>query len=506
MEPAVHLRRITKRYGALLANDAIDLTVAPGDLHAIVGENGAGKTTLMHILCGLLSPDSGEVKVEGRALPPGDPRAALRAGVGLVAQHFSLVPTLTVWENVVLGREPARWGRLDRRRAIARTAALADRLGVTLPLDAPVETLPIGLQQTVEILKALHRRARILILDEPTSSLSPPEAGRLFDLVARLRQAGATILLVTHRLREVQDHATRATVLRNGRLVQTFNRDEIDPAPLVRAIVGSPESEPAPAFGAPDRPEPAPRSGEVRLQIHNLTVSAQGHTPVDRLSLTLHRGEMLGLAGVVGNGQQELVGALTGQLPVRSGRILLNGRDLTRLPVAARRAAGLCLIPEDRQAEGLIPAFSLRDNLILGNQRDYASLRGLNFPAMAARAQDLMDRFDIRTTGPLQPAARLSGGNQQKAVIARELSRNPDLVLAVQPTRGLDLKATAFLHDQLKAVCARGGSILLISSDLEELLALSDRIAAIYRGRIAGDLPRNAFDEETLGKMMTGTD
>ncbi len=490
------MRAITKRYGGLLANDGIDLTVERGELHAIVGENGAGKTTLMHILCGLVPPDAGEVIVEDRCLPPGD--ATLRDGMGLVAQHFSLVPTLTAWENVVLGCEPARWGRLDRRRACEQTAALADRLGVVFPLDVPVEALPLGNRQIVEIIKVLYRKARILVLDEPTSTLSPPEADRLFVLIERLRGEGTTVLLVTHRIREVQDHATRATVLRRGRRVRTFDRNEIAAEALVRAIVGGSKNAPVPLPGSP------PPSAEPLLKIESLHVST--HTPVNGLSLTLCRGEILGIAGVVGNGQKELVGAITGQLPVRDGTVVLNSRNITRLPPAARRAAGLATIPEDRQKEGLIPAFSLRDNLILGDQRRYSRLRGLNFPAMSAHARALIDRFDIRASSPRQLAAGLSGGNQQKAVVARELARNPDLVLAVQPTRGLDLNAAAFVHAQLDAVRARKGGVLLISADLEELLALSDRIAVIYRGRIVGNLPGRPFDMETLGKMMTGAE
>ena len=522
MIPAITMRDITVRYGPMVANDAVDLAVQPGEMHAVVGENGAGKTTLMHVLCGLVRPDTGTVCVDGRVLPPGRPDAALDAGVGLVAQHFSLIPPLSVWENVVLGCEPVRWGCLERRKARAQTADLVERLGVSLPVDAPVESLPLGVRQIVEIAKALYRRARILILDEPTSALSPPEADRLFTLVTRLRDDGTTVLLVTHRIREVQAHATRATVLRRGRIVRTFDRDDFDAGTLVQAIVGSREDGASPAhrngssvpFSASRKGAKAQRDtgtmqgrplrSETLLQIERLDGPTGTRASLDSLTLAVHRSEILGIAGVAGNGQQALVRAVTGLSPVRAGRIVLNGRDITRDSVAARRAAGLGFIPEDRHVEGMIPGFSIRDNLLLGSQRRHTGVRGLDFNAVTAHAMDLIARFDIRCEGPHQLAHRLSGGNQQKMVVARELSRRPDLILAVQPTRGLDIRAAAFVHRQLMDVRARSGGVLLISSDLEELMALSDRIAVLYRGRAMGVQSRETFDSEALGRMMTG--
>jgi len=507
---------ITVRYGPVVANDAVNLTVQPGEMHAVLGENGAGKTTLMHVLCGLVRPNSGTVCVAGRALPPGRPDAALAAGVGLVAQHFSLVPPLSVWENVVLGCEPARWGWLERRKARAQTAALVARLGVSLAVDAPVAGLPLGVRQIVEIAKALYRRARILILDEPTSALSPPEADRLFALVARLREDGTTVLLVTHRIREAQAHASRATVVRRGRIVRTFDRGDFDAGTLVQAIVGSRDGD-APfhrsgrsvAFsasrtGAKTQGNVDAMQSETLLRIERLDGPAGARAPLDGLTLAVHHGEILGIAGVAGNGQQALVRVVTGLSPVRAGRMVLNGRDVTRDSVAARRAAGLGYIPEDRRAEGLVPGFSVRDNLLLGSQRRYTGVRGLDFRAVTAYSEDLIARFDIRCEGSHQPADRLSGGNQQKVVVARALSRRPGLVLAMQPTRGLDIRAAAFVHRQLMAVRARGGGVLFISSDLEELMALSDRIAVLYRGRVMGVQPCEDFDAEALGKMMTG--
>ncbi len=493
--PAIDMRGICKQYDQVLASNNIDLTVHPGELHAIVGENGAGKTTLMNILCGLVSPDTGEICVHGNHLPPGSPSASLDAGIGLVAQHFSLVPTLTAWENIILGREPGNRGLLNRRLAREQTRELAHRLGLSFPLDAPVETLPLGTRQGIEILKALYRNARILVLDEPTSALSPPEAERLFEQVQHLRERGTTVLLITHRIREVQDHATRATVLRQGRLVRTFEQNEIDPDALVHAIVGHPQTS--------STPRATPPLTAPCLQIQNLKVHP--NRPVGRsLDLTVYRGELLGLAGVSGNGQKELAAALLGRLPVPTGTIHFNGQDISRLSISARRTAGLAYISEDRDQEGLIPALSLRDNLLLDNQRQYNSFRGLDFQAMDRRAQELITDYDIRAADLLQPVAHLSGGNRQKTVVARELARSPDFVLAVQPGRGLDLDAAAFVHQQLRAVCERGGAVLLLSTDLDELLTHCDRITVLSQGKIAGELPRNAFDVNLLGQWMTG--
>lgn len=508
MPAALEMRGITKRYGSLLANEGIDLSVGGGEVHAIVGENGAGKTTLMHILCGLVRPDLGEVVVDGQALPLGDPRAALNAGLGLVAQQLSVVPALTAWENVVLGREPVRRGRLDRRAAIEATAGLARSLGVSLPLDVPVETLPLSMRQIVEILKALHRRARILVLDEPTSALAPAETARLLAMVRRFRDAGTTVLLVTHRIGEVLDTADRATVLRLGRRVETFERGDLQADRLVRAIVGE-RAEAGSAVLESVRPRTRPyrrpreEDGPL-LEIEGLKVEADGRALIDGLDVRVGRGEILGIVGVAGNGQRELAGAVTGRFRAAAGAIRMDGRDVTRHSQRDRRAAGLAVIPEDRVSEGLIPTFTLTENLALGFHRRFGGRWGLDLEEMARHAARLTDRFDIRAVDSRQHVSSLSGGNQQKVVVARELAGDPVLVVAIHPTRGLDLTAAAFVHAQLEAVRGRGGGVLLMSSDLEESMALSDRIAVIYRGGVVGEQSCDGFDAEALGMMMTG--
>jgi simple sugar transport system ATP-binding protein len=488
----------------VVANDAIDLDVEARSLHAVVGENGAGKSTLMHILAGLLPPDEGEVTVQGRSLSPGALDA--RERVGLVAQHLSLVPTFTAWENIVLGCEPLRWGLLDRKAASDAIDRLSEDLGIRIPTNRPVNTLPVGTRQVVEIAKALSRQAGVLILDEPTSSVSPPEAQRLFSLLHRLRERGITVLLVTHRVSEVVAHATSATVLRRGRSVATLGRDDLTPGALVRAIVGDSGT----AVGSTEGPGPAPAASRPRgdrgipvLQVDGLTVKAEGREAVQGVSFTLRSGEILGIAAVSGNGEVALIRALTGVDAAAEGRINLRGRPLEGLSTARRLAAGLSLIPEDRLAEGLIPAFSVRDNLVLGRHRAFAGPLGFRSDAIDRHAAALMRDFDVRSEDPGQPVEALSGGNQQKVVLARELSRSPEAVLAVNPFRGLDVAAAAAVRGHLQSVRARGGGVLLLSPDLEDLTTLCDRIAVLNKGRIVGTQTSDRFDTEALGRWMT---
>lgn len=497
MPNAIEMRRITKRYGALVANDEIDLTITRGEIHAVVGENGAGKTTLMHVLSGLVRPEGGEVRVNGAPLRLGDPGAASKAGVGLVAQHLSLIAPFTAWENVVLGAEPSGWVGMDRSRAFAATDALAKELGVAFPLDQAVEDLSFGMRQTIEIMKALYRGAKILVLDEPTSTLPPPEAERLFALIHKLRERGTTILLVTHRIQEVLDHAMKATVLRDGRVAHCFDREEIDSEMLVEAILGG--------RGVPFEQDRDPvRSDETLLEVEGLTTSLSGQVRLEELELTVRRGEILGIAGVAENGQHALAGAITGTLPIESGQIRLAGKEITRASVGSRRMAGLAYIPEDRHTDGIIADFTVADNLVLGRQRQFSQVWGLDRVSMETYARSLVERFDIRSQGLQQQARDLSGGNQQKLVVARELGSDPLFVVASDPTRGLDFESTAFVHRALKAVRDQGSSALIFSSDLEELLSLSDRVAVICRGRIVGIQSREAFDVPALGRLMTG--
>lgn len=510
MSPAfIRMRGIVKRYGGLPALDGVDLEVRAGEAHALVGENGAGKSTLVRVLAGLTTPTAGEVEVEGHPLPPGDPQAALAKGIAVVQQHFALVPALTVAENVVLGAEPRRGPFLDRRRIAREVEALIARLGVPLRPGDRVEGLTVGQRQAVEILKALHRRVRCLVLDEPTSALSPAEAQRLFEAVRRLRAEGVALLLVTHRLREVFAHADRATVLRRGRVAGRFDVRDVTEADLARAVIGE-------GAVADVRVERAAGVGEVLLEAQDLSATDERGAPaLNGLSLVLRRGEVVGVAGVAGNGQAELARALAGRLPVTSGQVFFMGEPVAGRALAAR--LGLSCIPEDRDAEGLVLPFSLAENAILGDHREerfsafpfhvsrftfHNSL--FNADAIRAHAESLIHQFDVRAQGVASPAESLSGGNRQKLVVGRELGRNPHLVIAAQPTRGLDIRAAAFVHGQLIAARDRGAGVLLISQDLEEILRLSDRVLVMVRGRIVADLPRAGADEERLGRLMTG--
>ncbi len=504
MKPAVEMRGITKRFGPVWANSRIDLSVDRGGLHAVVGENGAGKSTLMHILAGLVRPDEGEVTVAGQQQPV-DLRGP-RPHVGLVAQNLSLVPALTGWENIVLGREPTRWARLDRRAALDGASRIARDLGLLIPLEMQVSHLPTGTRQIVEITKALYREAQILILDEPTSAISPPEAARLFDLLQNIRNRGVTVILVTHRVSEVVRHATAATVLSRGRVVAEFTRDALSADALVGAIVEggtSSETKDVLAHGLPGaRPEPkAPDLPQLALEA--LGVEARDGPGIRELSLAVNPGEVLGLAAVAGNGEVELVRAITGQLPASSGRILVRGRDLTRCTIADRRRAGIAVIPEDRGLYGLVSELSLADNLILGDHRLFTSPTGISAGAVARHAEGLVQDFDIRAADAREPVGTLSGGNQQKAVIARELSSSPAVVVAENPFKGLDVAAAAFAQERLLEVRSRGDGVLLLSPDLEELIAVSDRIAVIFQGQIAGIQTSDRFDVEELGRWMT---
>jgi len=418
-----------------------------------------------------------------------------------------VVRDLKVWENVVLGCEPLTRGCLSRSRAREQTRVIAQSLGVDLPLDATLRDLPVGLCQIVEIAKALHRRARILVLDEPTSALSPPEADRLFSLMAELRDRGVTVILVTHRVQEVVEHATRATVLRRGRAVRTFQPGEFGTGDLVQGIVGDPEGDEALGVGSEvtrARPRPADPCARPLLVVRGVhTAPSGGVSGLKGVHIAVQSGEILGIAGVAGNGQQALVDTVVGRARPASGSIVLAGTDVTERSVAARRRAGLAFIPEDRGEEGLVPGFSVGENLVLGSHRRFARAWGLSLPAMRAYAREAIQEYGVRTVGHRSPIRMLSGGNQQKVLVARELLGRPGLVVAAYPTRGLDLEATEFVRSQLARVRDSGGAVLLLSADLDELAALADRIAVMYRGEIAGCLPSGEFSSGTLGEWMT---
>ena len=499
--PAIRLESIHKSFGPVHANRGAALEVAAGEIHALVGENGAGKSTLMRILSGMYEPDAGTVEVMGRDVTGWSTADAIAAGVGMVHQHFMLVPTLTVAENMALGNEPRAGLGFDRARALADVEALSARTGLHVAGDRLVADLSVGEAQRVEIVKALHRGAKILILDEPTAVLSPPEVDELWTVLRRLRGQGDTIVLITHKLDEVMEVSDTVTVMRQGRTVQRTPTSATTPADLARAMVGRDVALAAEAAAR----APAPATGGAALEVRDLVVAGPRRPrAVDGLSFGVAPGEILGIAGVEGNGQTELIEAIAGLRPALEGSVSIGGRDVTQLDVHARAEAGLSHIPEDRHRRGLILDLPVADNLILGRQRHFSRRGVLDLDAIARHAAERIEAFDVRPRDPAAAARALSGGNQQKVVIARELGRDFVVLLAAQPTRGVDVGAIEFIHAQLRAARDAGKAILLVSAELTELLALADRIAVMYRGRIAALVPRDDASEETIGPYMTG--
>jgi len=498
--PAVALRNVTRRFGTCVANDDVSLELEPGTVHAIVGENGAGKTTLMRVLYGLIAPTGGHVEIDGRAVQIRRPADAMRLGLGMVHQHFMLVGPLTVAENVCLGREPGgAGGRLDRRRAEAEVAQLSERYGLPVDPKARVSTLSVGGQQRVEILKALYHEARVLILDEPTAVLTPQEVDDLFRVLRELKKAGTTIVLITHKLAEVKALADHVTVMRGGRVVGGGPASELSVERIAELMVGRAVS------SLHDRGAATP--GEPLLEVRGLTVrDERGLEAVRDVSLVVRAGEIVGIAGVEGNGQHELIECLAGLRRAERGEIVCAGRALSGRSAAEHARAGLAHVPSDRLRRGLVPPFTLAENLVLGRQREAAVGHGalLQPSALARRASPLLQEFDVRPPDPAARAEQLSGGNQQKVVVARELTRGARVVLAAHPTRGVDLGAIEFIHRRLLAERDGGHGVLLVSSELSEILALADRVLVMYEGRIVHETTRTAADERTLGLYMAG--
>ncbi len=499
--PAFELAGIVKRFGAVVANDRVDLAVERGEIRALLGENGAGKTTLMRVLYGLEAPDAGEIRIDGRRRTLGSPSDAIRAGLGMVHQHFMLFPSLTAAENVVYGREPRRggWrrGLLDRLEASRRVAELGERYGLPVDPETRLGDLPVGLRQRVEILKALYRRAQTLILDEPTAVLTPAERDALFRVLRQLATEGRTIVFITHRLGEVMALADRATVMRDGRVTATVDVAGTSPEALCRHMVGR---------DVVLRPARTPKPpGAPMLAVEHLTVrDAAGRRAVGGVTFEVRAGEILGVAGVAGNGQRELAAALAGLLPIESGHVEIRGRDVTRANVAERRRAGLAYVPEDTGGVGLALGASIADNLIMTSRRELTR-RGVLARARARElAARLVERFAVKAPALDATAATLSGGNRQKLVAARELSREPALLIAEQPTQGVDVGVAEAVHRDLLAARAAGRAVLLISAELGELTALADRILVMFEGRIAGEVAGEEADEETLGLLAAG--
>ena len=499
----LELAGITKAFGPLVANDHVDLALVEGEVHCLLGENGAGKSTLMNILFGLLHADSGEIRIDGQPVRFADPGEAVRRGIGMVHQHFMLVPVFTVAENIVLGFEPTRrLGFLDRRKARADILRLSREFGLEVDPDALVENIPVGAQQRVEIVKALMRDAQVLILDEPTAVLTPQESEGLFRVIRSLAESGRSVLFITHKLKEVFAVADRITVMRLGKVVGHTTPQETSEAELATMMVGRSVEL------VVNKREANP--GQPVLELHDLTLTDErGLTVVDRVSLTVRSGEVVAVAGVQGNGQTELTEAITGlhHGGVTTGSIRLAGQDVTRASPRQALRSGIANIPEDRQVDGLVLSMSIADNLVLDvfNQQPYARFGARDLGRVRRDGERKLKEFDIRASSAEVPVGTLSGGNQQKVVVARELSRPVTLLVASQPTRGLDVGSIEYVHRRIIDERDRGAGVLLVSSELDEVMALADQIAVMCRGRIVGVVPPTTSREQ-IGLLMAGVE
>jgi general nucleoside transport system ATP-binding protein len=499
-ELVLEMHGITKRFPGIVANDHVDLDVRKAEVHALLGENGAGKSTLMNILYGLYKPDEGEIRLAGEPVVFGSAKDAIRAGIGMVHQHFMLIPVMTVAENIVLGNEPTREGIiLDERGAEERVREISKQYGLAVDPTALVSDITVGQQQRVEILKALYRGAEILILDEPTAVLTPQEAGELFEIVGSLREGGKSIIFISHKLNEVLEIADRITVLRRGKTIETVPREGATEESLARSMVGRE------VLLRVDKPPAQP--GDVMLRVEDMHVlDDRGIAKVNGVSFDVRAGEIVGIAGVDGNGQSELIDAIAGLQKIRSGSVELAGRTYDSASAREMLDAGLGHIPEDRQRRGLVLEFTIAENIAL---HDYAKSPdakwGWLFPnRIVQRARGLIREFDVRGGGALTRAGTLSGGNQQKVVAAREIARDPKVLIAAQPTRGLDVGAIEFLHRRLIEERGEGRAILLVSLELDEILSLSDRILVLYEGEIVGEHGADVSEEEIGLEMLGG--
>ena len=499
----LELRQITKRFGDVLANDHVDIVVKPGTIHAIVGENGAGKSTAMRIAYGFYTADSGEILVDGQVRDIKSPHDAIALGIGMVHQHFMLVETMTVAENIVLGAEPGSEFALDLKSAAAQIRQLSEEFKLAVNPNEPVEHLSVGQQQRVELLKALYRHAKLLILDEPTAVLTPLEVEEFFAILRRMREQGKTVIIITHKLSEVLAISDEVTVMRDGRVVGRVQTKDTNAAELARLMVGRE------VLLRVEKPEP--KVGPSVLELKNLSVmDSAGAKRVNEVSFEVRRGEIVGIAGVEGNGQTELIEALAGLVdPARiTGVMNFEGGDLTARGARVRRELGIAHIPEDRHRRGLLLDFSLAENAILGvhYRPPVAALVGgifLDENAVQRRAAEIIQGFDVRPPNAALPARALSGGNQQKLIIGREYHVAPKLLLVSQPTRGVDIGAIEFIHRQLVSLRDNGCAILLVSAELEEVTSLSDRLLVIHDGRIAGEVDPKIATLEEIGLLMT---
>jgi general nucleoside transport system ATP-binding protein len=498
--PLLRMAGITKAFPGVVANDGISLELRAGEILALVGENGAGKSTLMKILYGLYKPDSGEIYVRGERLRIAGPKDAISHGIGMVHQHFMLVPPFSVLENVILGDETSSWGILKNAKPGAALKKLEEDNGLEVDLDAEVGELPVGLQQRVEILKILYRGADILVFDEPTAVLTPQEIAELFKTFKRMKEGGKGIVFISHKLDEVLEIADRITVIRRGRVVRELSASEATKPMLAELMVGKP------VILNVDNPSLPP--GAAVLEVEGLRLKGRGRVDALRdVNFAVHEGEIYGIAGVEGNGQSELVRAIAYKTPLKAGRLWLGGAEIQGLDVRRRRELGMAHIPEDRRRYGLLLPNSLADNFVLGShyKKPFVNAASVqNRKAIAAYARRLIGQFDVRAPSELTPAHALSGGNQQKVIIARELSAEPRLLLAAEPTRGVDVGATEFIYRQLVEAKRHGAAVLLVSSDLDEIMSLSDRIGVMFKGRIIREFSRGSTSKEEVGFFMMG--
>ena len=500
MESVLELRGITKRFPGVLANDQISIDLRKGEIHALLGENGAGKTTLMNILYGLYKPDEGEIVVKGQKLDVSSPRDAINAGVGMVHQHFMLVPVFTVTENVMLGDEYLLLGGfLDRKKAARRIMEISEQYNLAVEPGAFIRDLPVGIQQRVEIIKLLFRNADILILDEPTAVLTPREVDELFKIMQKLVEQGKSIIFITHKLREVMEFADRITVIRGGKVVGTTTPGVTNQVQLASMMVGR-------QIELNIKKDLA-KPGEVVLEVNDIKVlNARHQIAVDHVSFEVRAGEVLGIAGVQGNGQTELVRALTGLTHPVNGKISLLGSNITHANAKKIKELGTAHIPEDRQKDGLVLPYSIEDNLILNTwyESPYAKRHILQRDVILDHANSLVEKFDIRTPNALTATSNLSGGNQQKVIVAREFSRPIRMLVASQPTRGLDVGSIEYIHQRIIEKRDQGCAVLLVSTELDEVMQLSDRIAVMYRGQILAVVDAKTTTREEIGLLMAG--
>lgn len=499
MKYKVEMKHITKVFGTLVANDDVSISIKPGEIYALLGENGAGKSTLMSILFGLYKPESGEIIIDGTPVEINNPNDANRIGIGMVHQHFKLVETFTVLENIILGIEDVKRGILQYEDAIKKIESLIETYQLNVDLNAYIKDITVGQQQRVEILKMLYRDSDILIFDEPTAVLTPQEIHELINIIKGFAKEGKTIILITHKLNEIKAVADTCTVLRRGKAIGTVNVSDVSVEKMAEMMVGRE------VLFTVEKDDITP--GENIFKVENVSIEGRGKKVVKDVSFNVHQGEIVGIAGIDGNGQTELIHALTGLIPIHHGNIILNGKDITKSNIRQKYETGMSHIPEDRQKHGVIMDFDLQSNLILQNfyQPQYQNKKFLKFDAILEHANALIEQFDIRSEGGASTILRsMSGGNQQKAILGREMDRAHDLLIAVQPTRGLDVGAIEYIHSQLLIERGRGKAILLVSLEIEEIMNLSDRILVMYEGEIVGELNPKEVTINDLGLYMSG--